>query len=802
MMRRRRRYYPIQGTTNLVVAICVIAGTHLSAALSAESTTVESLSQINSSELSESQRENLLAHGAKLFASQCASCHGDNGLGVKGAYESALAGDRSIKELAKAIDETMPEGEPELCVGEDAYATAFYAYEKFYSETAQLRNAPPRAALARLTGEQFRQSLVDIYTHFRQRNQVGTERGLNAIYFNHSGWKDDKKAFERVDAKIDYDFGMESPGEGIESKKFAIYWNGGLLVPETGRYEVIARGMGAFKVFLVDTETPFFDNHVQSGDTAEFKKSIELLGGRLYPFRMEFFKRERKTGDVPASFSLSWKRPGGIEEVIPTRCLVPGWFEQSFAPQVQLPADDRSAGYERGSTISREWDEATTKGAVEFADTVASDLWPRYSKQRRKKKDAPEGRELLREFAYEFVDVSLRRPAGDAVRKSYVDDQLAATEDDNEAVRRIVILTLKSPWFLYPAINQGISPDFQNSSRLAMTLWDSVPDAQLWKDAEKGSLNKEQQIRDAAWRMLEDPRTKAKTREALHHWLNLSHVGELTKSEESFPGFDAQLVSDLRMSLDLFLDSIVWSEPSDFRQLLQSDWAYTSERMAKFYGDDWKPTGDGQDGDFSRTPSNSILRSGVLTHPLIMSALAYNESTSPIHRGVFLTRFMLGRVMRPPADAFAPLSPALHADLTTRERVQLQTGISACQSCHSVINALGFSLEQYDAVGKWQAEERSKPIDATGSYVDRQGKEIDFNGARELSQYLINSDDAQTAFINRMFLHFVKQPIGAYGPDRLESMKNKFRESNFNIRKLIIEIAVVAAMGPTPQESA
>lgn len=785
----------------LCVAVCGESVSELIAADSGDSKTTQALTSINAHELSESQREALLLRGSHLFANQCASCHGEKGQGIDGAYESALAGDRSVQELATVIDQTMPEGEPELCVSEDAFATALYAYENFYSEAAQLRISPPRAALARLTAEQFRQSVTDIYTHFRRRNQVGEERGLNAIYFNHSGWKEDKRAFERVDAKIDYDYGMESPGEGIENKKFSIYWNGGILVPESGRYEIIVRGMGAFKVYLIDTEKAFFDNHVQSGDAAEYKANIELLGGRLYPLRLEFFKRERKTGDVPASFSLSWRRPGGVEEIIPTRNLVPGGFEKTFAPQVQLPADDRSAGYERGSTISREWDEATTKGAVEFANVVADDLWPRYAKDRRKKNDAPEGRELLRQFAYELVDVSLRRPAGDDVRKAYVDDQLAATDDDNEALRRIVILTLKSPRFLYPSLASGVSPDFQNSMRLAMTMWDSVPDDRLWRDAEKGSLNSETQLRDAAWRMLEDPRTKAKAREALHHWLNLGHIGELTKSEELFAGFDAKLVSDLRDSLDLFLESVVWSEASDFRQLLQSDWAYTSDRMAKFYGDQWKPTGDDANGDFSRTASNAELRVGVLTHPLMMSGLAYNDTTSPIHRGVFLTRFMLGRVMRPPTDAFAPLSPSLHADLTTRERVHLQTGLTACQSCHSVINALGFSLEQFDAVGKWRTEEKSKPIDATGSYIDRQGINVAFNGARELSQYLINSDDAQTAFINRMFLHFVKQPIGAYGVDRLEQMKVKFRESDYNIRRLIVEIAVVAAMGPEPQET-
>jgi len=770
----------------------------VSAAWSAEPTDFS----LRASQVSETgKRDEWMTRGAEVFNRQCASCHGATGEGVSGQYETPLAGDRSIQELAMVIDQTMPEGEPDECQGDDAFAVSMYIYESFYSEAAQLRNAPPRAAFARLTGEQYRQSLTDLYHRFRRQKDVGTERGLEGIYFNHAGWREAKKAFERTDALIDFDYGEGSPGEGIGNEEFGIYWNGGLLIPETGRYELIARGLGSFKVKFIDTDEPLFDNHVQSGDIAEYKKSLELVGGRLYPIQIEFIKRKRKTGIVPASFELAWRVPGGTEEVIPTRYLVPGSFEKSFAPQTQFPPDDRSAGYERGSTISREWETAVTQGAIEFADIVLSDLWPSYQEWHQKQKDAPEGRELLRKFACEFVDVALRRPAGDSIRDAYVDQQLASSEDDDEAIRRVVILTLKSPRFLYPSLLDGVDDDHQHAIRLAFTLWDSIPDEPLWDAAAKGRLNTDDQIREFANRMIKDHRTKAKTRGALHHWLHVSSDKELSKSSDAYPDFDQELVSDLRTSLDLFLESIVWSDASDFRQLLQADWAYTSERIAKFYGDAWKPTNEKPEdekskGEFSKTSSDSKLRVGVLTHPLLMSSLAYNDVSSPIHRGVFLTRHLLGRVMRPPADAFAPLSPDLHADLTTRERTELQTGLVACQSCHVTINALGFTLEQFDAVGRWRDQERSKPINATGSYVDRLGSQISFNGARELGDYLVQSEDAQAAFINRMFLHFVKQPIGAYGVDKLEYLKQTFRDNGFNVQKLIVEIAVIASRGP------
>ncbi|MFN9911787.1 MAG: DUF1588 domain-containing protein, partial [Pirellulaceae bacterium] len=107
-----------------------------------------------------------------------------------------------------------------------------------------------------------------------------------------------------------------------------------------------------------------------------------------------------------------------------------------------------------------------------------------------------------------------------------------------------------------------------------------------------------------------------------------------------------------------------------------------------------------------RTASLADQRFGVLTHPYLMSRLSYHDATSPIHRGVFLIRYVLGRNLTPPSEAFAPLSPDLHPDLTTRERVTLQTQDDNCQACHIKINGLGFTLENYDAVGRFQTEDR------------------------------------------------------------------------------------------------
>ena len=101
------------------------------------------------------ETDGLMAKGKRLYAEQCQSCHGENGAGGTDSYSDPLTGDASIKELVSIIDETMPEGEPELCAGADAKAVANYIYQAFYSKAAQLRNHPTMARGLPLTLPQY-----------------------------------------------------------------------------------------------------------------------------------------------------------------------------------------------------------------------------------------------------------------------------------------------------------------------------------------------------------------------------------------------------------------------------------------------------------------------------------------------------------------------------------------------------------------------------------------------------------------------------------------------------------------------
>jgi len=731
--------------------------------------------------------------GGAIFQESCAACHGEQGEGVEDLYDQELVGDASIAELTRVISETMPEEDPEACVGDDADAVARYIHTTFYGPKAQLGKNPPRLRLARLTATQLRRNLADLYLRFEDPNYHSDERGLKARYYNRDKKEDGDVHFDRVDPVVDFDFGHDGPGQGINAKNFSIKWTGALRPSQSGIFEIIVKSETSFVLNFGDYDRELINNYVQSAERTEFRESVQLIGGYLYPISIELSQRKRKTEQPPAKISLSWKTPRGLEQVIPQRALLNVYAQPSFSLQTKLPPDDRSYGYERGIAVDRQWTEATTSAAIEFANRVTVEAWPKYLQ--RHKKDDNEDRQRVRKFLTGMVGTAFRGPLDESVQTQYIEEQIDSTESDVEAIKRSLLLTLKSPRFLYPELDKAPSPSYKAAKRLSLTLHDSLPVSKRLRNAARDNqLKTESQIRDMAWGTVNDWRTIAKTRAFLHSWMNTSHFTELSKPEEDYPGFN-ELVDDLYASLDSFIDGVVWSEQSDFRQLILADWSYSSKRIAELYGDDWKLEDPEQ--DFGKTTSANTPRHGVLTHPLLMSGLAYHDASSPIHRGVFLLRYVLGRTLRPPNEAFTPFSPTLHPDLNTRERTTLQTSEKNCQVCHEKINGLGFTLENFDAIGRYRTTELGRTIDTSGRYTNREGVELEFDGPKQLAEFLANDEDSHRAFVNRAFQFFVKQPPAAYDLDLEDQLLESFKNSNYSIRNLLVEIAVVASLEPS-----
>lgn len=718
--------------------------------------------------------------GKQVYSRHCSSCHGANGEGTADNYPNPLAGDRSVKELAAYIDRTMPHGDPDACGPEESAAVAQYIYDAFYSPIAQARIRPARIELSRLTVRQYQNAVADIVASFREENGWTDERGLRAQYFNSRSLRGDKRVIERRDDRVDFQYGQGSPDkEKIGVEEFGAKWEGSLWAPETGDYEIIIRTENAARLFLNQMEAPLIDAWVRSGTDTEFRASIKLLGGRIYPLRLEYFKFNEKS----ASISLRWKPPYRQEEVIPTRCLLPIGSRETFVVQTPFPPDDRSVGYERGSAISKAWTAATLDAAIETVEYVA----PRMRRIARVNLDDPNDDSNLRQFCRRFAERAFRRPLSDAESAFYVDRAMDGAPDLETALKRSLLLILKSPRFLYRE-PEGDESQFATASKLAFAMWDAPPDRALWEAATRGELNSRNELVAHAQRMLKSPRTRAKLREFFEKWLKLEQLHDVGKDPQRFPDFTPEIASDLRTSLHLWIDEIVWSNRPDYRRLFNEDFLFLNGRLAAFYGVELPP-----DADFFMVRYEPELRAGVLTHPYLLAGFSYSAATSPIHRGVFISRSVLGRVLRPPPEAVSPLAADLHPNLTTRERVSLQTEAESCQSCHAMINPLGFTLEHFDPVGRYRATENGKPVITQGEYITRQGDRLTFADARELSRFLAESEESHSAFTEQLFHHLIKQPIRAYGPEFAEKLKASFAQNHFDIQRLIVDIVVDAA---------
>lgn len=723
--------------------------------------------------------------GDQIYARQCARCHGAAGEGVKQEYAKALAGDRPLDDLAKLISDTMPEDHPETCVGEDAAKVAAYIYDAFYSKAAQARNNRPRIELARLTVRQYREAVADLVGGFTEQGRWDAERGLRAEYFNAKHFRGDKRVLERRDPTVDFHFGEASPvADQIDAKEFSVRWEGSLLALDTGDYELNVKTENGARLWINDLSRPLIDAWVRSGGDTDHRQAIHLLGGRAYPLRLEFFKSKDDKTTATASVAFLWKPPRRVEEVIPERQLSPHRFPQSLVVETPFPPDDRSTGYERGTSVSKAWDQAATYAAIEVADYVVDHLRTLAGAD----EAAADRTDRLREFCRRFAQRAFRRPLSDEQQAFFVDRHFTVAGDLNAAVKKSVLLVLKSPRFLYREMS-GSSYSYDVAARLSFGLWDSLPDQPLWHAVANGQLATPEQVTSQAERMVSDLRCKAKLRAFFQQWLKVDQVDELRKDGTLFPEFNEAVVADLRTSLDLFLDDVIWSEASDFRQLLLADFLYLNGRLAGLYG-----AGLPADAGFQKVAVDPNQRSGIVSHPFLMSRFAYHDTSSPIHRGVFVVRSLLGRQLRPPPEAVAPLSPELHAEMTTRERVTLQTSPASCVTCHALINPLGFPLEHYDALGRYRTAEKGRPIDDAGYYQTLAGPRVELRGARELATFLAGSEETHAAFVEQLFHYFVKQPVRAFGIDLPERLRLSFASNGFNVRRLLVEIVTASAL--------
>src|SRR5438034_7427226 len=193
-------------------------------------------------------------------------------------------------------------------------------------------------------------------------------------------------------------------------------------------------------------------------------------------------------------------------------------------------------------------------------------------------------------------------------------------------------------------------------------------------------------------------------------WLNLRRVEETVVDPQRYPNYDESLLEGFQRETELFIASTI-REDRSVADLLNADYTFVNERLARHYGI------PGIYGSRFRrvTLSNHDQRGGLLAQGALLATTSYPDRTSPVLRGKFLFNNILGlNVPPPPAGVDTNLTDKPgSAPKTIREKLAQHRTNPTCNGCHSVIDPLGFTLENFDVIGGWRTvDEAGRPVDA------------------------------------------------------------------------------------------
>jgi mono/diheme cytochrome c family protein len=319
-----------------------------------------------------------------------------------------------------------------------------------------------------------------------------------------------------------------------------------------------------------------------------------------------------------------------------------------------------------------------------------------------------------------------------------------ASEDFEAGIRAALERVLVSPDFLFrieadpehsaPGSNYRVS-DVDLASRLSFFLWSSIPDDELLDLAIAGKLRDAAVLERQVRRLLADPRARAALVENFFdQWLQTRNVWLLAPdTDTTFPWFDDNLRIAFISEMQLFLDDQLKQDRSIVDLLTAKD-TFLNEQLARHYG-----ISGIYGSHFRRVTLTDQNRWGLLGKASVLAVTSYTTRTSPTIRGKWLLENILAAPMPPPPPNVPALEESRKGDrpLPVREMLEIHRKNPVCASCHARMDPLGFSLENFDAIGQWRTSDAGVPINASGVLLD--GTRV--AGAADLRQALIAQKD-------------------------------------------------------------
>jgi hypothetical protein len=392
-----------------------------------------------------------------------------------------------------------------------------------------------------------------------------------------------------------------------------------------------------------------------------------------------------------------------------------------------------------------------------------------------------------------FTRKAFRRPVSPAEVAPFVKlYQLARQHGDSfeEGVATALQGVLVSPHFLFrverdrqAGAQRAFAPvdNHELASRLSYFLWSTMPDGELRRAADNGTLRQPTVLTAQVKRMLRDPKAAALVENFMGQWLQFKNVDVLKPDIEKFPDFDDSLRFSMRRETELFLEDLVRQDGS-LLDLLDTKHTFLNERMARFYG---VPGVSGP--EFRRVEMGGTNRGGgILAHGSVLTVSSYSTRTSPVLRGKWILENLLNAPPPPPPPAVPSLEESTAGkNLSLRRQMEEHRKNPACASCHSRMDPLGFGLENFNAVGAWRTQDGDFPIDAAG--VLPNGKS--FAGPAQLKALL---QEDRNAFVRgvaeKLLTYGLGRGLERYDKPVVASIAAKMPASNYRFSSLVLGI--------------
>ncbi len=351
----------------------------------------------------------------------------------------------------------------------------------------------------------------------------------------------------------------------------------------------------------------------------------------------------------------------------------------------------------------------------------------------------------------DFLPRAFRRPVAAQEIKRYVGLVLSQLKDNvsfEEAMRTGYKAALCSTDFLFLKSAPGPLDDWALASRLSYFLWNSMPDRTLLELAEKGRLKDPATLRTQVNRLLKDPKAERFVVDFLDQWLELREIEFTTPDPKLYPEFDPFLRDSMVLESQAYFRRLL-DEDLGVRHIVASDFAMLNSRMAQHYR---VPGVSGV--SFRKVPvPPASHRGGFLTQASVLRVTANGTVTSPVKRGAWVMKQIVGEPPAPPPADVPAVEPDIRGTVTIREQLSKHRSEATCAACHAKIDPPGFALESFDVIGGWRERYRSlgegdvpdpaktgrprvpyllaQPVDASGETADGRAFK-DFEGFKNL----------------------------------------------------------------------